>query len=280
MDKTKYPFNGAAPVRRKTIPTAPADASRSFGNGRDVPGRDPGHYYPPAAPGPLSQFPATGVGETFKGLTLSRDDLEAAKTWEASSAWFGDLLTQTWANDNSKSGLFSKTVGGHQQQQSEPITFPRTITGDELEHYGVAGKGRKAQLRRQFREIHGKKVLSRLSPEYAPEKPDMLEPEGARKREWVMVAKVRTCFVLLCFSELCEDGRQEEYADGWLQHTSTKKKEKRAFRNKSTSACASFCRVSFAEVSVLTAFSLSFLFFFSVSAGRVAGAPRVRSDFA
>ena len=205
-------------MRRKTLPIAPADASRSFGKGREVPGRDSGNYYPPTAPGPLSQFPATGVGETFKGLTLSRDDLEAAKTWEASSAWFGDLLTQTWANDKSKSGLFSKTVGGH-QQQSEPITFPRTITGDELEHYGVAGKGRKAQLRRQFREIHGKKVLSRLSPEDAPEKPDMLEPEGARKREWVMVAKVRTCFGF--FTELCEDRRQE-HADGWL-HVSTKR---------------------------------------------------------
>ena len=128
-------------------------------------------------PAPLGCFPATGVGETFKGISLSLGGIKEAQKWEASSAWFSDVMTQTWNRRHFDFKTF--------QHPPQVESFPRTITGSDLKTFGVAGNGRKAQLRRQFREMHSKRVLSKLPASEAPEKPDMLE--GPRKREWVLV---------------------------------------------------------------------------------------------
>lgn len=54
----------------------------------------------------------------------------------------------------------------------------------------MSGRGKAAQLRRQYRAIEGARSLSALPPHLAPERPEMLGRRGGPlPREWVLVAK-------------------------------------------------------------------------------------------
>lgn len=76
-----------------------------------------------------------------------------------------------------------------QQRQSFGflIVFFNVILSTQV---GVSGRGKAAQMRRQYRVINGARSLSKVPPELAPERPEMLGPRGGpAPREWVLVAR-------------------------------------------------------------------------------------------
>jgi len=64
---------------------------------------------------------------------------------------------------------------------------------------GVSGRGKAAQMRRQYRIINGARSLSKVPPELAPERPEMLGLRGGpAPREWVLVAKDELAELQVC----------------------------------------------------------------------------------
>ena len=88
LDKSRIPFGGASPAKVIIVPgglqaaataaVAAQAASSSFSK---------------------SRFPVAGAGEPLQGLALTLEESRAARAWDASSAWFNDVLTQTWGQD-------------------------------------------------------------------------------------------------------------------------------------------------------------------------------------
>ena len=105
--------------------------------------------------------------------------------------WFDDVLTQTWANDPDHQAAVAKAKRAKAQEDNRlASTFPRAVTGAELAKYGVSGTGREAQVKRQYRQLEGNRLLKQVGKLEAPERPEMLGlRKGPAKREWVLVAK-------------------------------------------------------------------------------------------
>ena len=110
---------------------------------------------------------------------------------DASSAWFGDVLSQTWGQDPEKKAAAERAAAAAEAERLRLANhYPRVITGEELASFGVSGTGRAAQLKRQFRQVTAARALRPVAKGDIEERPEMLGQRGGPPpREWVLVAK-------------------------------------------------------------------------------------------